>query len=61
MLVVVVTLAFQLAILYIPIGVLFGVTPLGAVHWMQTGVAVAAFVVLIGAFAQVQDRLFDRY
>ncbi|MEY7851150.1 cation-translocating P-type ATPase [Natrarchaeobius sp. A-rgal3] len=56
-----VTFALQLVILYTPIGTLFGVTPLGAVHWLQIGVSVAVFVVLIGVFVRVQDRVFDRY
>ena len=58
---VVVTLSLQLVILYTPIGVLFGVTPLGIVHWLQIGVAVAAFVVLMAVFVQIQDRIFERY
>nr|WP_306060874.1 cation-translocating P-type ATPase [Natronococcus sp. AD5] len=58
---VVVTLSLQLVILYTPIDVLFGVTPLGIVHWLQIGVAVAAFIVLMAVFVQIQDRIFERY
>lgn len=58
---VVVTLTLQLVILYTPISVLFGVVPLGGIHWLQISIGVVAFVVFMLLFVRIQDRVFDRY
>ena len=58
---VVIAFALQLIVLYTPVGVLFGVRPLGLVHWAQIGLALSAFVVLMVVFARIQDRYFERY
>ncbi|MFP8958938.1 cation-translocating P-type ATPase [Natrialbaceae archaeon A-CW3] len=52
----------QMLVLYTPMGqLLFGVEPLGLVHWAQIGVAALAFSLLMAIFVKVQDRRFDRY
>jgi len=56
-----ITLTLQLLVLYTPLGILFGVTPLALNHWLQIAVVVAAFSILMAAFVRLQDRFFDRY
>ena len=52
----------QLLVLYTPTGqLLFGVEPLGLVHWAQIAVAASVFAVLMAVFVKVQDRYFERY
>ena len=58
---VVIALSLQLLVLYTPLGILFGVTPLGVEHWLQIGAAVSVFVVLMAAFVKVQDVYFEKY
>ena len=59
---VVVAVGLQLLVLYTPTGqFLFGVEPLGVMHWIQIGLATAAFTGLMVVFVKVQDRYFDRY
>ncbi len=54
--------ALQLLVLYTPTGqLLFSVEPLALVHWLQIGVAAAAFAGLMAVFVLVQDRYFERY
>ena len=56
-----ITLTLQLLVLYTPLRVFFGVTPLAVDHWLQIAVVVAAFSLLMAAFVKLQDRYFDRY
>ncbi len=57
-----VAVALQLLVLYTPTGqFLFGVEPLGVVHWAQIAVAATIFALLMALFVKVQDRYFDRY
>jgi len=55
------TLTLQLLVLYTPLSVLFGVTPLSVGHWLQIGLVVAVFSILMAGFVALQDRYFDRY
>ena len=56
-----ITLTLQLLVLYTPLRVFFGVTPLAVDHWLQIAVVVAAFSLLMAGFVRLQDRYFDRY
>ncbi|AUX09201.1 Ca2+-transporting ATPase [Halalkaliarchaeum desulfuricum] len=56
-----ITFTLQLLVLYTPLSVLFGVTALGLIHWLQIAGVVAVFTVLMAIFVKVQDRFFDRY
>ncbi|AXR82620.1 cation-translocating P-type ATPase [Natrarchaeobaculum sulfurireducens] len=56
-----ITLTLQLLVLYTPLSVLFGVTPLAFGHWLQIGLVVAVFSILMAGFVALQDRYFDRY
>ena len=57
-----VAVGLQLLVLYTPTGqLLFGVEPLGLVHWAQIAVSAGAFALLMAIFAKWQDRYFDRY
>jgi len=56
-----ITLTLQLLVLYTPLSILFGVTPLALDHWIQIAGVVAAFSILMAAFVKLQDRYFDRY
>lgn len=59
---VLVAVTLQLLVLYTPTGqLLFNVEPLGLIHWVQIGIAVTVFAMLMGAFVKVQDHFFDRY
>jgi len=48
-------------VLYTPLSVLFGVTPLALGHWLQIALAVGIFTALMSVFVKVQDMYFDRY
>ncbi len=57
-----VAVTLQLLVLYTATGqFLFGVEPLGLVHWAQIAIAAVVFALLMGLFVKVQDRHFDRY
>jgi len=56
-----ITLTLQLLVLYTPLSVLFGVTPLALGHWLQIALAVGIFTALMSVFVKVQDMYFDRY
>ncbi len=56
-----ITLTLQLLVLYTPLSLLFGVTPLALDHWLQIAVVVAVFSILMAGFVTLQDRYFDRY
>ncbi|RQG88029.1 hypothetical protein EA462_14340 [Natrarchaeobius halalkaliphilus] len=44
-----------------PLRILFGVEPLGLVHWVQIAIAAAVFALLMALFVTVEDRYFERY
>ncbi|MFD1564250.1 cation-translocating P-type ATPase [Haloarchaeobius amylolyticus] len=56
-----IALTLQFVVLYTPVGVLFAVVPLAAIHWAQIGVALLAFGALLALFENVLDRYYDRY
>ncbi|WP_409348429.1 cation-translocating P-type ATPase [Natronorarus salvus] len=56
------TVSMQLLVLYTYAGqLLFGVEPLGLLHWAQIGVSALVFTLLMAVFVKVQDRYFERY
>lgn len=56
-----IALTLQLVVLYTPVGVLFGVVPLAAVHWAQIGIALLVFGALLALFENLLNRYYDRY
>ncbi len=57
-----VAITLQLLVLYTPTGqLLFGVEPLGLIHWAQIAIAAVVFALLMAGFVKLQDRYFDRY
>ncbi|MDR5672589.1 Cation transport ATPase [Halalkaliarchaeum sp. AArc-CO] len=57
-----VAIALQLLVLYTSVGqFLFGVAPLGLVHWAQIAIVTVLFALIMAIFVKIQDRLFEQY